>query len=195
MPKPGYYALRPPGDIVTQLNAAGAHSRGFRGNGVRVAMIDSGFIADHDYYSGRGYQITVHAVVGQADQDEHGHGTGIAANLLAIAPSCDFHFFKMATKPGQQWATIAAFRQAVTAGARVITNSWRLPKRDPVLEAEIINAVAAGITVVFAAGNLGPVWMARLPTGRTVDRRRVPAPGRDLGSLELRLERHKLRGS
>jgi len=164
MPRPGYYALSPPDDIVTRLNAAGAHSRGFRGDGVRVAMIDSGFIANHDYYSARNYQITVHAVVGQTGQDEYGHGTGIAANLLAIAPACDFHLFKMTTTPKENlWATIAAFRQAVDTGARIITSSWKQDP-DPMLETEIVSAIAAGITVVFSAGNLGPVsWPGCLP--------------------------------
>jgi hypothetical protein len=162
MPTPCYYALRPPDDIVGHLNAAGAHGRGFRGNGVRVAMVDSGFIADHDYYRGRGYRTTVHADIGRADRDEAGHGTAVAANLLAIAPACDFHFFKVSD--GQQWTKTGAFRQAVASGARVITNSWRVDPPEPVLEAEIVSAFVAGITVIFSGGNEGPVsWPACLP--------------------------------
>jgi len=155
MPTPSYYHLRPPDDITRLTNADHAHSRGYRGAGVRVAMVDSGFIENHDYYSGRGYNLTVHAAIGSTTQDEYGHGTGIASNVLAIAPECDFHFFKMSD--GSQWATLAAFRMAVAQGARIITNSWGLYGRDTVLEAEIAAAVAGGITVIFACGNDGPV--------------------------------------
>jgi hypothetical protein len=161
MPTPAYYALKPPNDISRLTNADGAHARGYRGTGVQVAMVDSGFILDHDYYSGRGYHITVHAAVGSTTMDEIGHGTGIASNLLAIAPDCDFHFYKMSD--GFQWASLAAFRMAVQDGARVITNSWG-QQRDPILEAEIINAVNAGVTVIFACGNTGPIgWPGCMP--------------------------------
>lgn len=161
MPTPSYYHLRPPADISRLTGADNAHTRGFRGNGIKVAMVDSGFILNHDYYAGRGYNITVHTAVGSATQDEYGHGTGIAANLLAIAPACEFHFVKMSD--GVQWATLAAFRMAVQAGARVITNSWG-QSHDPVLEAEIIAAVAGGITVIFACGNGGTVgWPGCMP--------------------------------
>jgi hypothetical protein len=154
MPTPGYYHLRPPDDIVQLTNADHAHSRGFRGNGVRVAMVDSGFRADHDYYNGRGYNITVMAAVGSTNQDEVGHGTGIASNLLAIAPDSDFLFVKMFD--GANWGARAGFLLAVNNGARVITNSWG-QAHDPLLEADIINAVNNGITVIFACGNGGAV--------------------------------------
>jgi hypothetical protein len=162
MPATSYYALRPPNDIVQFTNADHAHNRGFRGTGVQVAMVDSGFIQNHDYYSGRGYNITVHAAVGSVTQDEAGHGTGIASNLLAIAPNCDFHFYKM--DDGSNWAALAGFRMAVNGGARVITNSWG-QWYDPILEAEIAAAVAAGTVVIFAAGNgaAAPGWPGSMP--------------------------------
>jgi subtilisin family serine protease len=53
MPTPSYYALRPPADISRLTNADLAHNRGFRGAGIKVAMVDSGLIQDHDYYAGR----------------------------------------------------------------------------------------------------------------------------------------------
>lgn len=161
MPALSYYHLRPPADISRLTNADAAHTRGFRGTGVKVAMIDSGFVADHDYYSGRGYNITVHAAVGDSTKDEIGHGTGIASNLLAIAPECEFHFVKMID--GYNWASVAAFRLAVSLGVKVITCSWGQP-RDPVLEAEIQAAVKSGITVVFACGNGCPIgWPGCMP--------------------------------
>jgi serine protease AprX len=161
MPTPSYYHLRPPADISRLTNADAAHARGFNGSGVMVGMIDSGFILNHDYYTPRGYAITVHTAVGLPNMDEVGHGTGIASNLLAIASSSDFHFFKMFD--GTNWASLAAFRMAVTAGVKVITCSWG-QWRDTVLEAEIQNAVANGITVIFACGNGGSVgWPGCMP--------------------------------
>lgn len=161
MPTPSYYHLKPPADISRLTKADAAHARGFRGSGVKVAMIDSGFVANHDYYAGRGYNITVHAAVGSTTQDEIGHGTGIASNLLAIAPECEFHFVKMFD--GTNWASLAAFRLAVSLGVKVISCSWG-QSRDPVLEAEIQNAVNSGITVLFACGNGGQVgWPGCMP--------------------------------
>lgn len=156
MPTPSYYHLRPPADISRLTNADAAHNRGFRGCGVKVAIIDSGFVADHDYYSGSGYNINVHAVVGSTTQDEIGHGTGISSNLLAVAPECEFHFVKMVDGDVSHWASVAAFRLAVSLGVKVISCSWGQPY-DPVLEAEILSAVNAGITVFFACGNGGQV--------------------------------------
>jgi predicted flap endonuclease-1-like 5' DNA nuclease len=80
--------------------------------------------------------------------------------LLAIAPGCDFHLFKMADD--LQWAALPAFRMAVQAGARVISNSWaQIP--EPVLEAEILAAIEAGITVVFGAGTGPAGWPGCMP--------------------------------
>jgi hypothetical protein len=96
-----------------------------------------------------------------ADRDEIGHGTGIACNLLAVAPRCHFHFYKM--DDGINWAPLAGFRAAVTDGMQVISNSWG-DWYDPILEAEIATAVANGITVVFAAGNGCPLsWPGSMP--------------------------------
>ncbi|MBN1780914.1 S8 family serine peptidase [bacterium] len=159
MPTPGYYHLRPPNDIATLTNASQAHAWGYRGTGIRAAMVDSGFIASHDYYNGMGYNITVHAMVGLANQDEVGHGTGIAANLLAVAPDCDFHFYKI--DDGWNFDPAAGIRQAILDGVQVISCSWGM-WWDAAVEAEILDAVNThGITVVFACGNGGPIgWPA-----------------------------------
>ena len=98
------------------------------------------------------------AAVGATNQDEVGHGTGIASNLLAVAPDSDFLFVKMFD--GANWAARAGFVLAVNNGARIITNSWG-QGHDPLLEADIIDAVNNGVTVVFACGNGGAVgWPA-----------------------------------
>ena len=154
MPNPNYYHLSLPDDISRITNADGAHSRGFRGAGVKVAMVDSGLVVTHEYFNNRGYKMTVHCDnTDNATKDECGHGTAMAANLLAIAPECDFHLFKV--NPNIYPAPyLAAFRNAYAEpNVRVISCSWSLDQFDQLWDDEIASVIAMGIIVVFACGN------------------------------------------
>jgi subtilisin family serine protease len=125
-------------------------------------MIDSGFYVEHPYYLGKNYNMSRILAPGAAalDQDENGHGTAEAANILAIAPDVTF----IGVKAGPNLA--AAFKETVRQNPDIISVSlgFDLRGRDglPVatlpsflrpLEAEVANAVASGITVIFSAGN------------------------------------------
>jgi subtilisin family serine protease len=149
-------------------------------------MIDTGFYRAHPYYNtplihgGRRLNITTHGVLGlphsDPDRDEYGHGTGIASNVLAVAPGCDFHHIKDDFDP------LTAFDIARTVGAQVITCSWGWSESDVqreltqnpngndaryfrLLEQAIRDAVNAGVVVLFASGN-GPLpgsWPSAMP--------------------------------
>jgi hypothetical protein len=153
-PHPDYHHLHVPEQIACLMRAATCHSHGWTGEGVKVVMVDSGFF-DHEYYSEKGYDINVVAVVGNTADDEYGHGTGIASNLLAIAPEIDFTMVKISVGGGLM--TLAGFQEAVSLNPDIITCSWGGPFVDPNLEAEIEDAVESGIVVVFACGNGGAV--------------------------------------
>jgi len=185
-PRVSYYHLHVPQDIARLLGVRDTHAAGITGQGVRVAMIDTGFYRDHPYYNtplihgGRRLNITTRGVLGlpgsDPNRDEYGHGTGIASNVLAVAPGCDFHHIKDDGDP------VAAFDMARTIGAQVITCSWGWSEgdvqqaftQDPngnfsrylrLLEQAIRDAVNDGVVVLFASGN-GPLpgsWPSGVP--------------------------------
>jgi subtilisin family serine protease len=155
-PAVDYWHLEVPMGIALASNAAQVHQYGLTGQGVRVAMVDSGWYR-HAFFQAQGYNVApVVLAPGAADPeaDESGHGTGESANILAIAPGCELIPIKM-----NFVNTIAAFNTAVALSPDIITCSWgshsplELSAADMVLAASVAAAVASGITVIFAAGN------------------------------------------
>lgn len=170
-PRVNYHHLRVPGDVVATLNVARVHRQGCTGRGVRVAMIDSGFAYKHPYFRENGYNISVALAPGAAhdDRDGNGHGTGESANLLAVAPDVTFIGVKLDNEDTGDGASILeGFQEAMQHNPQVISVSLgydlvqpgpdrkhltTLPNSLKGLEAEIQAAVAAGVVVVFSAGN------------------------------------------
>jgi subtilisin family serine protease len=161
------FHLRVPDDVATILNATAAHRRGHRGQGVRVVMVDTG-LSQHPFFQQHGYNVDeAHTVIPGSDpyRDPHGHGTGEAANVFAVAPDATLVPVRAATDRGDFIGGLAGFVLAKTLEPSVITNSWggdypawpKLPPlphpADRILELEIRDAIAQGFVVVFAAGN------------------------------------------
>jgi subtilisin family serine protease len=155
-PAADYWHLRVPEDVAVAGRAAEVHQYGVKGQGVRVAMVDSGWYR-HEFFRAQGYTVAPVVLAPGAsnpDDDESGHGTGESANILAIAPGCELIPVKM-----NFVNTTAAFNAAVALVPDIITCSWGsnspfvLSAADMVLAASVAAAVASGITVIFAAGN------------------------------------------
>jgi subtilisin family serine protease len=159
-PPKAYWHLRVPDGVAQGCNAATAHAYGITGQGVRVAMVDSGWYA-HPYFQARGYQAApVVLGPGAANplHDESGHGTGESANIFAVAPGVTLLPVKM-----EFTNTIGAFNEAVQLNPDIITCSWGAHRpfllpgglwaADMALAASVAAAVARGITVIFSAGN------------------------------------------
>jgi subtilisin family serine protease len=154
-PTADYWHLRVPGDVATASNAAQIHQFGITGQGLRIAMVDSGWYR-HEFFRAQGYNVAPVVLAPAAtdpDADESGHGTGESANILAIAPGCQLLPVKM-----NFVNTTAAFDTAVGLKPDIITCSWgsdlvELGAADMVLGASVAAAVASGITVIFSAGN------------------------------------------
>ncbi|MGI8984350.1 MAG: S8 family serine peptidase [Acidimicrobiales bacterium] len=152
-----YWHLRVPGDVSAACNADKAHRAGITGRGVKVVMVDSGWYA-HPYFSRRGYKfspVVLGPAAANANDDESGHGTGESANAFANAPGIDFTMVKI-----NFVNSTGAFNTAVGLSPHIITNSWGssvqfgpLSAANTALGAAIASAVAAGIIVVFSAGN------------------------------------------
>jgi hypothetical protein len=156
-PTKEYWHLRVPGDISAACNADKAHRSGITGKGVKVVMVDSGWYA-HPYFSRRGYKfspVVLGPAAANANDDENGHGTGESANAFATAPGIDFTMVKI-----NFVNSTGAFNAAVGLSPHIISNSWGssvqfgpLSAANTALGAAIATAVAAGIIVVFSAGN------------------------------------------
>lgn len=158
--------LQVPTDLAMELRATLAHGQGITGKGVKVAVVDSGCYTQHPFFQHHSYHLQAVLGPGAAnpEEDENGHGTGVVANLLAIAPEVDLTLVKadvaLASKSRNINST-AAFRAAVALKPDIISCSWGSDLRSPyylssfhrVLASAIADAVNQGILVVCAAGN------------------------------------------
>lgn len=177
-PQVDYHSLRVPGDVSLLMNASKVHRAGYTGRGIRVAMIDSGFAHGHPYFQEMGYNSSVVLAPGATHQDldGNGHGTGESANIFAIAPDVTFIGVKLDNEedPYSSASILEGFQEALTHEPDIISVSLgydlcpqnpftggrishehlkTLPNGLKPLEAEISQAVADGIVVVFASGN------------------------------------------
>lgn len=155
-PRVSYHHLRVPSDVAMVLRSERVHKHGVTGDGVLVAMVDTGFYR-HPFYEWHGYNynVTLAPDAMNIQQDANGHGTAEAANIFSNAPNIDFVGVKMGGNP------TLAFKTASDLHPAVMTNSWGysvqnapLPNFLRPLEVAVIEAVAQrGITVCFSAGN------------------------------------------
>ena len=156
------------------INATPLHDRGFRGEGIRVAIIDSG-INNHTDLKGkivlaksfvrRAYGYPVDS---DDTSDSIGHGTYVAGVIasngtyIGVAPDARLINAKVFYGSGSNYVAteagiIAAIRWVVTeASADVINLSLGGPAllNDPLLDA-VEWAAENGVIVVVAAGNEG----------------------------------------
>ncbi|HEY9815340.1 MAG TPA: S8 family serine peptidase, partial [Candidatus Obscuribacterales bacterium] len=156
--------LSVPDGLAEGLNATAAHQQGITGKGVKVVIVDTGWYA-HPYFEKHHYNVNIHLAPGSTDtcSDLIGHGTGIAANLLAIAPEADLTVVKADVAIAgtlKSVNSVSAFRAAINLNPNIISCSWASDQRSPrlspanrVLAATVAYAVRQGITVVFSAGN------------------------------------------
>ncbi len=162
-PRVREHHLRVPGDVAAMLRASAVHRQGFTGRGVTVAMIDSGFHIEHPYYLAQGYSMsrTLAPDATNVEEDEEGHGSAEAANILAVAPDVTFVGVKAGPNLAAAVKATAALRPdviSVSLGFDLRNDQTGMPMTAvpgnlKVLEAEVTDAVADGITVVFSSGN------------------------------------------
>ncbi|MFC3712704.1 S8 family peptidase [Sphingoaurantiacus capsulatus] len=159
---------------AVHMNAITAYNRGATGAGVTVAVLDSGVDTDSAEFSGRIHTASQDiAGSGRGIDDSDGHGTSVAATLLAARND-------NAIQGAAFGATLLALRTdtvgscgstdgcqhsdnslaraidvAVTSGARVINMSLGGSSANANLRNAIARATTAGAIVVISAGNDG----------------------------------------
>jgi subtilisin family serine protease len=166
-PNSGKFHLRVPNDVAMVLGASEVHQQGINGEGVVVAMPDSGWYR-HPYFTAQNYAVkTPIAVVSGTSPsvDPYGHGTGESANLFATAPGAVLQPIRASDDQGNLPGAQSAFMKAKELNPSIITNSWggeytsyppapASPNlRDKLFAPEIMDAIERGILVVFSAGN------------------------------------------
>jgi hypothetical protein len=183
----------PPGAFETEeyranyglgaIHASSAYAGGATGQGVTVAVIDSGIDVDHPEFAGAIHPDSIDIVTdGPTFDDENGHGTAVAGVIGARRNGALTHgvayesrlLVVRADAPNSCGSGGCAFApadvadatdHAVTHGAGVINYSLGgASVLDPTLEAALERAADAGRILVFAAGNEGasePTFPAR----------------------------------
>lgn len=180
-PEVGYYHLDVLRDVPAKLNVPPVHKERHQGEGIRVAMIDTGFDHSHPFFTRNGFCSSVVLAPSATSRctDPSSHGTGESANVFAIAPKVTFIGVKLDddANPGGGASILEGFQEALKHKPHVITVSMcydlrkmdgrgelgQLPNGLKPLEAEIQAAIAAGIVVVFSAGNGHYAFPASMP--------------------------------
>ncbi len=182
------YRIHAPSDFETaeynggggldQINASTAYDRGATGDGVIVAVTDSGVDVDHPDLAANiapgGFDfIDEDETVTPEGQDPNGgasrsHGTHVAGIIAATRNNAVMHGvaynarilpIRIFDSTGTGFVDFAGLvNQAVADGARVVNNSWGgEPGGSPGLNGASITALRAareaGVVMVFSAGN------------------------------------------
>jgi subtilisin family serine protease len=164
-PSSSRFHLNVPNDVALGLNALQAHRAGFRGEGVTVAMPDTGQY-QHPFFIAQGYNVkpTI-TVVPNTDpsKDPIGHGTGESANIFAIAPGAVLQGIRASDNGGNLVGAMSGFLKAKELNPQIITCSWggngpypprNQPDRfDRAMALEIQDTIEQGIVVIFSGGN------------------------------------------
>lgn len=162
-------------DSGNLIGADKLHDLGYTGEGVQVAVVDTGIDKNHpllkDNYKG-GYDAY--------DQDddpsetppddnfppkagnpyETSHGTHVAGTILDVAPEVDLYAYRVLGPygSGPTAVVIAGIEKAVADGADIINLSLGSDVNQSYSASSIAidNAIKSGVNVVVAAGNAGP---------------------------------------
>lgn len=173
----------PPSPSIESIGVAAAWKAGFTGQGVTVAIVDTGVDARHPDLAGsfRGGAKDWFDVHGQHTQpmDRHGHGTQIAGlvtgtgasgHTLGVAPQAKWIGARLYNDGNvgrlsqihriMAWLLDPDGDPSTADAPQVVLNAWGLGDRPGTCDAEFAADIgwlrAAGMHVVFAAGNGGP---------------------------------------
>ncbi len=147
---------------ISLVKAPGAWAKGYKGTGVKVAILDTGVAAHPDLVISGGISF----VPGVSSyNDGHGHGThccGIvgarnnAIGVVGVAPECALYAVKVLSDAGSgpTSAILAGMAWAKNNGIKVVSMSLGSLSDPSVAYTTAVKQLNdAGVTVVCAAGN------------------------------------------
>ncbi|MGW2051914.1 S8 family serine peptidase, partial [Streptomyces sp. NPDC001858] len=159
-------------DTTAQIGAPEAWAAGHTGQGVDVAVLDTGVDSEHPDFKGR-IAATHSFVPDQNVTDRNGHGTHVASTIggtgaasggkeRGVAPGADLHIGKVLSDDGvgqDSWVLAGMEWAAVEQNADIISMSLgsNTPSdgTDPLSEAVDRLSAETGALFVVAAGNAG----------------------------------------
>ena len=173
-------------ESVPLINADIFWNAGYKGNGIKVAVVDTGIDKNHPMLTGKVIAERDFSGSGSAnDINSHGtHVAGIIAGTTAnggtysgVAPEAQLLNAKViadSTGFGSNLWIISAIDWAVSSGADVISMSLGAPTSlDGALNDAIKSAVDSGVVVVVSSGNCGE----GCPSAKCGSYRGVTSPG------------------
>lgn len=159
---------------------------GIDGNGIKIAVIDTGVDFNHPDLFGWGPDGKViggynFIQEGELPLDTNGHGTQVAGviaadgQLIGVAPKAKILAYKV-SENGEAVSSdliIKAIDKAIEDGADIINISLGVNKTNASIEHAVNRALAKEIFVVTAAGNDGPMPQT------------IGSPGKNYGSVTV----------
>jgi len=160
---------------IEKTGAPAAHDQGATGEGVTIAVIDTGIDSDHETLSDKIVGGKAYVECGQGDidnecaepwDDDHNHGTHVSGSAAAsdnglgvvgMAPDADLLAVKALSGGGfgSPDGIVGGIEWATDNGADVINMSLGGPIPQPGMEDAVNYAANNGAIVVAAAGNSG----------------------------------------
>ena len=149
---------------ITKVNAPQAWSTG-TGSGVKVAVIDTGIDLSHPDLQANikgGYNAIR---PNRSAKDDNGHGTHVAGTIAAlnnsigvvgVAPSTSLYAVKVLGANGSGWLSdvIEGIQWSAANGMQVANMSLGSSSDSQAMHDAVIQAKAAGLTIIAAAGNV-----------------------------------------
>src|SRR5215813_2895056 len=189
-------------DAAPAINAPALLSLGYDGNGIGVAVIDSGTIDIPDLHNQKGFRVVYsqdfvtggsavdtfrhksHVTGIIAGSDKNSTGSGYFTTFKGIAPNVNIVSLRVFDKNGNgtESAVINAIQQAINLKSKYNIRVMNLSLGRPVFESYTLDPLCqaveqawkAGIVVVVAAGNEG-----RNNSAGTNGYATITAPGND----------------
>lgn len=168
----------------TVVGGAEAWTRGAKGQGVTVAIIDSGIDAKHPEFAGQilpGWDVSGKESGPGGQEDGYGHGTHVAGvvgakanngqGIAGLAPEAKLLPVRIFNNFGhsKEGASAEAVIWAVDHGAQVINASWGSPLPGEAAKEAVRYAMSKNVVFVAAVGNSGkngdedPSYPAAIP--------------------------------